>query len=75
MMAILHCVNIWKMLCIIQLCLPDTPSHSNWVCADMSDWNQKNSSHVVSQQVLSFLFDVAVSAKKQTSGGFTGSGM
>lgn len=47
-----------------------TPNHSNWVCADTNDWGQKNSSNVVSQQVLYFLFDVAVSAKEQTSGEF-----
>jgi len=45
------------------------------VCAATSDWGEKNFSNAVSQQVLYFLFDVALTAEKEISGGFRGSRM
>lgn len=51
-----------------------TPNSSSWVCAATSDWGEKNFSNVVFQQVLYFLFDVALAAEKQISGGIRGSG-
>lgn len=64
------------MLCITQLCLEALPATAaGCVCAATSDWGEKNFSNVVSQQVLYFLFDIALSDEKQIPGGFRGSDM